>query len=74
MFKAITETLGHRVGDAFIQNDRLTLQCLLDCTDEEVCKLLGRNKEVMEVIENTSKSLMYELHRRRTAIINSTIT
>jgi len=63
----------NKAGDAFIKDDLLRLQCILDCSDKEVAELLDANQEVIHSIENISRSLVYDLHRRRNSLICSTI-
>jgi len=75
IFQTIFRDTCNRVGNISGLDDSLTMQCLLDCTDCRIINLLDKKTRAtdIEAIETISRSMIYDLHKKRNSIISSAI-
>ncbi|WAR31736.1 hypothetical protein MAR_034278 [Mya arenaria] len=65
----LTSKTNANIADHILANNELLLQCITDCTACPVKDIIGNSEQVVHSVEDISRSLIYDLHCKRNAIL-----
>jgi hypothetical protein len=67
LFASLSTTLRTETVETIKNSEEILLQLLIDCTKQNLAKLLGSNLDLSK-IETLSRNMCYALHKKRDAI------